>query len=120
MKAETITCREVENLLQPYLENRLGYAELSALLKHLDNCAECRDELEIRYLLQEGIKRAEEGKSLDMRRDLSERITRSKAYVLNVERLKNGVFLVEGAAFLLLLAGAVMFVINVILPLLRQ
>ncbi len=117
MKDETITCKEVENLLQPYLENRLGYAELSILLSHLGECAECRDELEIRYLLQEGLKRAEEGKSLDMRKDLSERLTKSRTYLLNVERMQNLIFLIEGAAFLLLLVGVVQFCREVLLPL---
>ncbi len=93
---EEIHCREVENLLQPFLENRLHTDELKALLAHLDSCDDCSDELEVRYLLTEGLKRLEAGESFDLEKELEDRIEHARDRILLIDRIQTGTVLTAG------------------------
>ena len=45
----------------PYINGSLTDEELEAFLKHIDNCAECREELEIYFTVDVGIRQLDEG-----------------------------------------------------------
>ena len=106
------SCKDVEDLLQPYLENKLNIEETELLLNHISTCSECGDELEIRYLLMEGLKRLESGETLDLKKELDDRIWHSRQRILFAERLKAVIFLVEGAACFLLLVNLILFLME--------
>ncbi len=106
------SCKDVEDLLQPYLENKLNIEETELLLNHISTCSECGDELEIRYLLMEGLKRLENGETLDLKKELDDRIWHSRQRILFAERLKAVIFLVEGAACFLLLVNLILFLME--------
>ena len=107
-ETEMISCKDVENYLQPYLEDKLNFSDTKVLLEHLKDCRECMDELEIRYLLYEGLKRLEKGHNLNLKAELEERIYRSGQHVLMIERLKT-------SAAMLFLALAVFGVVQGVL-----
>ena len=69
-----ISCKDVENFLQPYLEHNLGVRDTRVLLSHLKECSECMDELEIRYLLHEGLKSLEDGHEFNLKEELEEKV----------------------------------------------
>ena len=46
-------CKEIQSLIPGYLAGKLSLKEARAFTAHLKKCSECRDEMEISYLLDE-------------------------------------------------------------------
>ncbi len=102
-------CKDVENLLQPYLENKLNIEQLRLLNRHVKECPDCYDELEIRYLLVEGLNRLEDGETIDLQKDLDNRLYKSSQKVLLADRMQAIVFILEGVAAFLTLVNIIVF-----------
>ena len=100
-------CKHSEQLLQPYLENRLDLADTEYLLSHLDECSECMDELEIRFLLTDALKRLEDGETLNIKNELHERLDISRKTVTYLSTLNTASNLLTGVSFLMLLLAFV-------------
>ena len=49
-----MTCREAERLVMPYINGSITDDELEEFLKHIDQCEECREELEIYFTVDVG------------------------------------------------------------------
>lgn len=56
-----MTCKEVEQMVMPYINKELTDKELSAFLSHIHTCKECYEELEIYYTIYMGLAQLEEG-----------------------------------------------------------
>ncbi|SFK48469.1 Putative zinc-finger [Lachnospiraceae bacterium KH1T2] len=96
-----VKCKEAENLIQPFLDNKLNIDDMKLLYGHIQNCHDCYDELEIRYLLNEGIKRIEDGEALDLKKELDEKLYHARQRILLADRMQNVIFLGEALALLL-------------------
>ncbi len=64
--------------MNSFVENKLVGEMLWQFLTHVEKCPECFEELEIRYLIAEALGRLENGESIDLRNELSEKIRVSK------------------------------------------
>lgn len=51
-----MTCKEAESLVMAYIRHELEAAKLEEFLEHLEQCENCREELEIYYTVQAGIR----------------------------------------------------------------
>lgn len=51
-----MTCKEAESLVMPYIRNELTDEELQEFLEHIEHCPECREELEIYFTVDVGIR----------------------------------------------------------------
>ncbi|MCR4589497.1 MAG: zf-HC2 domain-containing protein [Lachnospiraceae bacterium] len=109
-KEDTISCKDVEGFFQPYLERSLSSRDTKLLLTHLKDCSECMDELEVRYLLHEGLKSLEDGHNFNLKEELKERLYQSEQHVLMIDRLKTSIVLLSGA---LLILGAVQLIMTI-------
>ena len=67
-------CKEFEKKISAFVANALDYKELDNFLSHVENCAECREELTIQVLISEGLARLEEGSAFDLQRELKRRM----------------------------------------------
>lgn len=50
-----MTCRETEALIEPFIQHRMSAEEKKGFLEHIRHCGECREELEISYMVYVGI-----------------------------------------------------------------
>ena len=55
-----MTCLEAEKLVIPYINDRLSIAELEDFMEHIEMCGNCREELEIHYMVDIGLKKLDE------------------------------------------------------------
>ncbi|MBR1470576.1 MAG: zf-HC2 domain-containing protein [Lachnospiraceae bacterium] len=62
-------CRYYRKNYSRFLNGKLEGKERRLLLRHINECAECREELRIQYLMQEGMRRLEHGGTLDINSD---------------------------------------------------
>ena len=73
-----MTCREAERLVMPYINGELTDAELAEFLKHIDTCEDCREELEIHYMVDVGLKKLDEADgTYDIVGDLKRKVAES-------------------------------------------
>ena len=64
--------------MNSFIENRLVGENLWQFLTHVEQCGECFEELEIRYLIAEAIGRLENGESINLRSELFRKIKLAK------------------------------------------
>ena len=55
-----MTCREAERLVMPYINGSITDDELRDFLEHIEHCGECREELEIYFTVDVGIRQLDE------------------------------------------------------------
>lgn len=67
-------CKEFENLIPDFIYRKQDYLTLKAFRKHMRKCKVCREELTIRFLIDEGLVRLEEGSAFDLNLELRKRI----------------------------------------------
>lgn len=56
-----MTCREAEHLIMPYINGAITDQELEGFIKHIGECGNCREELEIYFTVDVGIRQLDEG-----------------------------------------------------------
>lgn len=80
-----MTCQEAERLVMPYINNKLADEELEAFLEHIEGCENCREELEIYFTVEIGIKQLETGNgSFNIKEALETALDLSKQRLLKV------------------------------------
>ena len=55
-----MTCVEAEKMVVPYMKDELSPTELEDFLDHIKTCDNCREELEIHYMVDVGLKKLDE------------------------------------------------------------
>ena len=67
-------CKEFEKLIPDFIEKKMDFLTLNQFNKHRKNCADCQEELSIRFLVSEGIQRLEEGDAFDLQKELHQHL----------------------------------------------
>lgn len=73
-KKKTMECKDFEKMIPHFIAKGLDYPTLKRFYGHVRQCAGCREELEIQFLVQKGMLRLEEGSSFDLQSELGERM----------------------------------------------
>jgi len=55
-----MTCAEAEKLVIPYINDKLSLTELEDFIDHVETCEKCREELEIHYMVDVGLKKLDD------------------------------------------------------------
>lgn len=72
-----MTCMEAEKMVIPYINDELSVTELEDFMEHIKTCENCREELEIHYMVDVGLKKLDEADGTydivgDLKRKLEE------------------------------------------------
>lgn len=87
-------CKEFLKLIPDFLNRDLEYRTLKHFFKHALHCSECFEELNIQFLITEGMNRLEEGDAFDLNKELNKRLVEAKGKIR-----RNDNFLKVGMAF---------------------
>ncbi len=109
---EQTECKEFISKIPVYLDGKLGARATGRLLEHLKTCGDCRDEMEINFLLREGIRRVENGETLDLENELDRKLQESEDELVMLERIRSGIYIIEGTAAFLLAACLLIMTIS--------
>lgn len=71
---EIMDCKEFEKLIPDFIAKKMNYPTLKRFYRHAQQCAVCREELDIQFLVQEGMQRLEEGNAFDLQSELGQRM----------------------------------------------
>lgn len=99
-------CKEAQKLIKSYLNDELEGKTAENFLKHIDECAECKEELCIQYLVMEGRVRLEDGNSFDLNKELEIKIDNTKKVL---KRRKIGTWIIYILEFMAIIA--IMFIL---------
>jgi|GEM_PF-1844997 hypothetical protein len=82
-----MTCNKVQNMITPFINNKLSIKEMDEFLQHIDSCANCSEELEFYYTLLTAMKQLDEDKNLstNFKNDLATKINRAEDRILHAK-----------------------------------
>ena len=98
------SCKDIQGLIPGYLAGRLTLKEAKRFTEHLKKCSDCREEIEISYLLDEGIARVESGETIDLHADLEEMLAGTEEAIQRLTQFSTAVYLIEATAVFVLIA----------------
>ncbi len=92
-----IDCKEVQKMVIPYIQKELSNHDMRIFIKHIQNCAECREELETYYIVYKGLMQLDEKENLpmNMMKALDEELNGSKAHLRNMSLFYAGTELLQ-------------------------
>lgn len=105
-------CNEFERMIPAYLHNELKERQMKQYIEHARTCAVCREEMTIQYLITEGMQRLENGQTLDVERELNEKMNQSVKHLKRVKALRNFIGVLCIAGILCIIAVIVWLVIR--------
>ncbi|MBO5335762.1 MAG: zf-HC2 domain-containing protein [Lachnospiraceae bacterium] len=104
-------CKEFEKWIPVFLSRKMDFLTMEKFAKHMEECPGCSEELEIQFLVAEGMLRLEEGDAFDLRGELENQLGEAKRKVkFHRAFLRLGVML-EILAVLVILAALVWILI---------
>ena len=83
-------CKDFEKMIPAFLNKELDFITLKQFQEHREKCRLCREELEIQFLVAEGIQHLEEGDSFDMQKELTHQLQEADRKVRFHTRFING------------------------------
>ncbi len=107
-----MNCKDFEGLVPDFIDKRLDYATTKLFLEHISNCTQCKEELNIQFLVNEGLIRLEEGEAFDLQKEMRDLLGSARKKVRVHERfLKHGkIYELIGLLILLAIAAVIIFV----------
>lgn len=57
-----MNCIDVQRLILPFINDELNIKQLDEFLHHIDSCPNCKEELEVHYILLSGMKQLDDDK----------------------------------------------------------
>lgn len=65
-------CKETNKMIPGFLNKELNGRQLRGFMEHVSSCEECKEELSIQFLIQEGMVRLEDGTTFDLQKELKQ------------------------------------------------
>ena len=96
-----MTCRECEKQIPDFIGRKMDYFKMKRFTEHVETCGNCREELTIQFLIQEGMARLEEGDVFDLQSELEERMEEAHRRI----RLNEGILQLGTVLEVLAMAG---------------
>ena len=79
-------CKEFERLIPEFIGKKMDYAMTKRFVNHLRSCPNCKEELNIQFLVDEGLVRLEVGSAFDLQKEMQELLNEAKRKVRFHER----------------------------------
>ena len=111
-----MNCRIAEGMVNKYINHTLPLNDLEDFLEHIENCSSCYDELATYFIVHKAMQQLDEKQEdsvLDFKELLEEDIRKSRRYICR-RKIRRAI---AAAAFCVLIAALVIFLIFVILEL---
>lgn len=104
-------CKETNKKISDFLNHELSSRELRGFMEHISHCDDCREELSIQFLLQEGMARLEEGNTLDLQNELERLLEDAEKRILLRKWLHYFVYGIEVLAILTILTIIILVIV---------
>lgn len=65
-----MNCKEYEKMIPDFIHQKQDYPRLKKFIEHTMQCASCKEELTIQFLVTVGLQRMEDGNAFDLQKEL--------------------------------------------------
>lgn len=93
-------CKKFEGLIPEFVDKKLDYATTKQFLEHIKSCSLCKEELNIQFLVNEGLIRLEEGEAFDLQQEMQELLGQARKKVRMHEQILMHGRVIEGIVML--------------------
>lgn len=107
---QEITCQKAIRMIPGFIQNSLNVQDLEILMKHMETCPACREELSIQFLIHAGLIGLEDGNSFDLQAELDDALEDAHRRIRMHHFLKQSVMAVEIVGILALLIVALLLI----------
>lgn len=107
-----MNCNDARKKIVPYIKNQLSMDDTLHFIRHVMECSDCKDELEIYYILEHGLSDEEEEVSFDFTKSLNEQLENEKNDIESEQTLLAYYQMVYDVASVVLLFSVGMFLIG--------
>lgn len=104
-----MNCKNALGCMQPFIDEDIDIKSLTSFVEHIQTCDDCLDELEVRYLMQEGFARLEEGDVFDLKGEFDKKLERAKATVRLAQKLRSGFTIGVGVLIVAVVSALLIF-----------
>ena len=104
-------CKEFERLIPEFIGKKMNYAMTKRFVEHIKCCPNCREELNIRFLVGEGLVRLEEGSAFDLQKEMRDLVSSANRKVKFHEHFLLWGRILEMIVMLAVLAFAVAIIV---------
>lgn len=106
-----MTCKEFSSMLPGFLDDTLDNDSLRLFLNHLDECGNCKEELEIQYLVKRVFDEKSLGEELNLSKDLPAFIEKERDLLRRRRRLSVTAAVFESVAIVAAIVTAILYMI---------
>lgn len=103
-------CKEFEKSIPGFIADRLKYKALKKFCRHMEYCEDCREELNIQFLVTESLQRLEDGRGFDLQQELDQRLEESRRRI-QIQDIFMRIGLLLEVAAVGLLAGCILWIL---------
>lgn len=96
-----MNCRDFQKIIPNIISEKIPDKDLSKVIEHVEACPDCYDELEIYYVLQYGLRDADNKQSMNFVGRLDRKIKRMKIHLKHYEfasAVYNGLYVISNTA----------------------
>ena len=104
-------CKEANRKISDFLDHNLNSRELKSFIEHVSHCEDCKEELSIQFLVQEGMARLEDGSTFDLQSELDRLLEDGERKMLFYRWLHYFVYGVEIAAIIAIITIIVLVIV---------
>lgn len=104
-----ITCKDFSGMISAFMNDTLDDAALRAFLDHYEACKNCREELEIQYLVGKAFNQMEKGEEINLFRDLPAYVEKERRLLENRVRLSRTAAILEAFTVAMAVLTAVIY-----------
>lgn len=103
-------CKEFEKWIPDFISDKMHYSTLKGFFRHMEYCEDCREELNIQFLVTKSLQHLEDGRAFDLQRELNQRLEQSRKSVRIQDTFMRLGIILEIAA-IGLLAGCILWIL---------
>lgn len=104
-------CKEANKKMSDFLNNELNSRELKGFIEHISRCKDCKEELSIQFLVQEGMARLEDGSTLDLQNELERLLDEAERRMIFYRWLHYLIYGVEAFAIIAIITIIVLVIV---------
>ncbi len=67
-----MNCKEFEKMIPDYIQKKMDFVTTKHFTEHLKSCPACKEELNIQFLVNEGLNSLEDGDVFDLQSQMSD------------------------------------------------
>ncbi len=90
-----MNCKEAEKKIPSFLNDELDGDDLAEFVEHIEDCPECKEELSIQFLVEEGLEQLEQGNSFNLQEALLETLDNADERIRVNRTLRHILFWLE-------------------------